>query len=235
MSIFKSKRHKETSPKEDTSESDPQDRELTHTLSLPLFGEGAVVVPPSMEPPKFGDELYEIAVASMIEVNAPRRFAVVAHDKEANNSAVLAWGLDYGDNDIYIDSAHDNTRWQVSKPEDVFKYFSDPPEPDCLQILWIDGPGGLVHWRRSSWGMKGIGQGITTFLGFSKHGDELIRAAVEAVRVADDESRNILQGSSNPNTYAATASYFAAEHSLAEAGAHLAKADYHARHYRDSV
>lgn len=235
MSIFKSKRHKETSPKEDTSEPTAATRDTDHSLPLPLFGEGAVILPPVSEPPKFGDELYETFIASMIERNAPRRFAVVAHDKTTDNSTILAWGLDYGDDDIYIDSARDDTRWHLSRPEDVFKYFPEPPEPDCLQIVWIDGRGGLVHWRRTSWGMKGIGQGITTFLGFSKSGEELIRAAVDAVRVAHDDSKSILDGSSNPNTFAATSGYYAAEHALAEAGAHLAKADYHARHYRDSV
>lgn len=223
MSVFKPKRHKETSQTDDNS------------LPLPLFGEGAVIVPPSAEPPKFGDDQYEISVASMIERNAPRRFAVVAHDKDNHNSAVLAWGLDYGDNDVHIDSTRDDTRWHLSKPEDVFKYFPEPPEPDCLEIIWIDGQGGLVHWRRSSGGMKGYKQGITTFLGFSKTGEDLIRAAVEAIRVAHDESKHVMWGSSNPNPYAATNSYYAAQHALAEAGAHLAKADYHVRHYRDSV
>lgn len=223
MSIFKSKRHNETNISDDNS------------LPLPLFGEGAVIVPPSTSPPKFGDDRYEISVASMIERNAPRRFAVVAHDKDNHNSAVLAWGLDYGDDDIYIDSTHDDTRWHLSKPDDILKYLPEPPEPDCLEIVWIDGRNGLVHWRRTSWGMKGIGQGITTFLGFAKHGDDLIQAAVDNVRIAHEESRTILAGSNNPDTHAAIASYFAAEQALAQAGAHLATAEHHARNYRDSV
>lgn len=235
MPIFKSKRHKETSTMGDSTKPEPSDTEPARNFMHPLFGDGLIPNPPASEPPKFGDEFYATAVASMIEANAPRRFAVIGHDKDNDNSTVLAWGLDYGDDDIHIDSTRDSTRWHVNKPEEVFKYFPEPPEPDCLQILWIDGSNGLVHWPRNANGTGAIKQSVTAYVGQAVTGEHLIRAAVAAVRAAHSQSNVVGYGSTNPNPYAATESYWAAEHSLAEAGAHLAKANYHARHYRDSI
>ncbi|GAA4923901.1 hypothetical protein LX16_5339 [Stackebrandtia albiflava] len=89
--------------------------------------------------PAFRSSAWDVEVERMVRRAAPARFSVVGHDPAKRDSTVLAWGLDYGDGEVIVDSARDDRRWSVTDPEAVFKYFPRAPT-DGLQIIWIDPP-----------------------------------------------------------------------------------------------
>jgi hypothetical protein len=89
--------------------------------------------------PAFRSAAWDAEVARMVRRSAPVRFSVVGHDPVREDSAVLAWGLDYGDGEVIVDSARDDRRWYLTTPDAVFKYFPRAPA-DGLQIIWIDPP-----------------------------------------------------------------------------------------------
>ncbi|MFD0555432.1 hypothetical protein FB566_0636 [Stackebrandtia endophytica] len=89
--------------------------------------------------PVFRSEQWDAQVNQMVHRMAPTRFSVVGHDPATEDSAILAWGLDYGNGEVIVDSVRDNRRWYVTSPEDVFKYFPRAPG-NGLEIIWIDNP-----------------------------------------------------------------------------------------------
>lgn len=89
--------------------------------------------------PSFRSPQWSAEVRRMVTAQAPLRFAVVAHDPGTKDSAILAWGFDYGDGDVIIESARDDRRWLINSPDAIRKHFPAAPQ-DGLEIIWIDNP-----------------------------------------------------------------------------------------------
>ena len=106
------------------------------------FGEGRFSMP--TEFPQFRTPEWTQLLHSVIERNAPRRFAAIGHDATTGDSAVLAWGFDYGDGEVIVESAQDDSRWLLTAPENLERYL--PPHPDGgFEIIWIDGKDGIAN------------------------------------------------------------------------------------------
>lgn len=90
------------------------------------------------ELPEFGGAQWDAAVRNMAASHAPQRFAVVGHDVKTRDSAILAWGFDYGAGDVVVESVRFGRRWRLRAAADVFKYFPQAPAGG-LDIVWVDG------------------------------------------------------------------------------------------------
>ncbi|HZE37596.1 MAG TPA: hypothetical protein VE172_02190 [Stackebrandtia sp.] len=88
--------------------------------------------------PTFGSPQWNTEVRRMVTAQAPLRFGVVGHDPQTKNSAILAWGFDYGQGEVVVESVRGDQRWQLSTAEDIRKYFPQAPEGG-LELIWIDG------------------------------------------------------------------------------------------------
>jgi|GEM_PF-6655972 len=89
--------------------------------------------------PTYDSPEWNAAVGRMVESLAPRRFSVIGHDDVTRNSAILAWGFDYGGGEVLVESARDERRWSVYSPTEIDKYFPCPIT-GRVEIYWIDQP-----------------------------------------------------------------------------------------------
>lgn len=89
--------------------------------------------------PTYRSPEWTAAVEHMAQTNAPRRFSVIGHDDTTENSAILAWGFDYGDGDVIVESARDDRRWDLNSPTAANQHFPCPAT-GSIEIYWIDSP-----------------------------------------------------------------------------------------------
>ena len=89
--------------------------------------------------PAYRSQEWMAAVERMAHSHAPRRFSVIGHDDNTENSAILAWGFDYGDGEVHIESVCDDRRWVVDSPAAVDRHFPCPAT-GSVEVYWIDPP-----------------------------------------------------------------------------------------------
>lgn len=104
---------------------------VTSTPSIATFGGDAL--------PKFATSEWDLLVRRMVMTSAPSRFSVIGHDRRTEDSAILAWGFDFGDGEVIVESTRADRRWLISAPEQIHRYFPYAPA-DGLEIIWVDRP-----------------------------------------------------------------------------------------------
>jgi len=85
-----------------------------------------------------GDEkTFARLVSHLVEVEAPRRFALVEEIGERKDAMIIAWGIAFDDHAEIVSAAHDGVRAIFSSAENARQWLSSH-EKIKIRLVWID-------------------------------------------------------------------------------------------------
>jgi hypothetical protein len=86
----------------------------------------------------YDEKTFTGLVRQLVEVEAPRRFALVEEIGERKDAAIIAWGIAFDDHAEVVSAAHDGVHKIFSSAERARQRLSNH-EKIKVRLVWIDG------------------------------------------------------------------------------------------------